>query len=309
MVRERWRPYLPENVSILKVFREEDGVKELAFVGYVDTARPNGDTLDVQAKSPEGLLAEMPLRFPAPRIHRADDPEGFEHWWRQLQYVFGLPDPRLFPSLPQPLSVTDADLVDRFVRTTHDLADSLVMNAPGEFSGSFDKEGEEQVHVDFPARDAQAGFTVFLRQCHADGEPTRYRRVYNVLWLAASAAADASRERRLEELRAWYEALTLLRQKSVRQLVRDRFVSEEGWEVFDDHEPRSPDKLLRIYQYGDLIHWGDLRGEVVKDDRTYEAARQRYEFFGAAIGLAHALVGFGELARVATAQPGKIYMP
>ena len=72
--------------------------------------------------SPESLLMDMPLPYDPPRLRHVDDPEGFRYHWRQLHYVFDLPNPSLFPALPAPLAEEDSSLVERFIRTTHDLA-------------------------------------------------------------------------------------------------------------------------------------------------------------------------------------------
>ncbi len=290
-----WRPSAPE--KILKVERDGDVV----WVGIIDKVRPDGDRARVNAVEAVQLLAEMPLPFPPPGITQASDSSGFGFWWRQMLYVFDLPDPRLFPPLPSALAEEEKRIADRFVFVTRALAASGLVSWMGGMNVvPGDGTREESVTANFPPLDVQAGFASLLRQCNAAGEATQYDRVKNIIWQASRQAGDAHSADRVAALRIWREAVIRLRRKSLNQLVMDQFVEHEGWKAFENTERHSPQEVLKTFNYGDLIHWGSERDDVLSpDEDAFRAADQRFAFLGAALGLAHVFIGFGELVRAA----------
>jgi hypothetical protein len=174
----------------------------------------------------------MPLPFKPQLLAVASDPDGFRYWWQQIHYTFELPDPALIPPLPQPLTGVDAETVERYIKTTHELASAQVISDPGSVSVSIDDDTDaEQAVAAFAKRDLQIGFTTLLRQCHGPTDEARFDLVHQFLKDAGSAASDADRAKRLQELEAWAEAVIGLRERSLDQRVRDRHVSEERWKV------------------------------------------------------------------------------
>lgn len=84
-----------------------DGVQRIAFIGYVAEWVPDdaSKTVEVKARAPESLiLDDVTLPFPPPLEEHVAEPQVFDFWWKQLHYVFRLPDPRRFPPLPDVLS-------------------------------------------------------------------------------------------------------------------------------------------------------------------------------------------------------------
>ena len=80
--------------------------------------------------------------------------------------------------------------------------------------------------------------------------------------------------------------------------------------MWDYQEATAPQELIKTLNYGDLIHWGKTRGDVVApEDDAYAAARQRSDFFGAALGLAHVSIGFGESARALATPSSEVWVP
>jgi hypothetical protein len=194
--------------------------------------------------------------------------------------------------------------LDRFLVVADGLAGSTALSGVVKISvRPPEAGGQEQVAVQFPALDLQAGFSALLRQCHgASSELASYTRTRNILGRAAHDSSDGHREARLAMLDAWGQAVKMLRRRSVRYLVHEAFAAREGWEAFrpDAEAAPSPDSLLQTFNYGDLIHWGDGRDDVRGPDDDYAAAKQRFEFFVAAAGLTHVYIGFAELIRAAT---------
>lgn len=309
-IRTRWRPTPPAGNCIKALRTGENGVEEVGFVGFIAETTPQGDKLHVRAAGPEALLDDIPMRFEPPLIELASEPEGFRYWWRQM-YVLDISDPRLAPPLPAPLPRADLELVERFARTSRDLAESGVVSSVGGAEVKIaDHTDEETVTVDFPRRDLQAGFTTFLRQCQGPSDEARFDLVHERLRAAAAAAVDDRAQERIAQLDQWRDVVATVRAKSLNQLVRDRLVAEEGWKIWEYQEPVKPVEVVRRLNYGDLIHWGSTRGMIAKEsDDEYKAAMQRTEFFNAALGLAHVSIGFGEFARALITPATKLWIP
>jgi hypothetical protein len=102
-------------------------------------------------------------------------------------------------------------------------------------------------------------------------------------------------------LKAWRSAAATLHRKSLNQLIRDKLVVEEQLPAFAYDEEHAPVDLLRIYNYGDLIHWDTERsGELAAlECDPFTASDRRLAFLDGASGLAHLYIGFAELARAA----------
>ncbi len=288
-----------------------NGVTEVALVTYIAETKHERNNLHVRCEGPEGLLRGIPFPFEPPGIAAASEPEGFRHWWRQIHYSFDLPNPVHIPPLASPLAGPEMETVARFIQTSRDLAAARVMSDRGSVSIAIDeKTGAEHIVADFPKRDIQIGFTTLLRQCHGPQDEARFDVVFEFLRRAATALADAEQASRLQQLYAWNAAVIGLRKTSLDQRVRDRYVSEEGWKVWGYQEDAAPAELIRILNYGDLIHWGATRGSVAcTTEDKYAAALQRTRFFRAALGLAHITVGFGDVARALTTPRGTILPP
>lgn len=60
---------------------------------------------------------------------RISNEDGSSFWWKQLDYVFNLPDPRSFPLLDNPVPQAEREAVERFVETAGDLAESAMLNS------------------------------------------------------------------------------------------------------------------------------------------------------------------------------------
>jgi hypothetical protein len=258
-----------------------------------DPAQPNG--LAVSGSTPLSLLEGMPLPFAVPGRDVAGDPAAFDHWWRQLWYVFDVEDPLAIAPLPVGLGPDDKANAERFVEVSRRLAASALLSSTvGVTVHQQRPNGDPIPTVDFPPFDLQAGFAVTLRQCDDPGESASFSKVKNALALACKTATDTRATERRATVEHWGDAVKRLHARSAEQLVRDRFVEEEGWRGFDFKETHSPRQLVQMFNYGELIHWS-AKTDVRSDTPEFLALWQQYEFFAAAAGLAHVYVGFGEL--------------
>ncbi len=284
-----------------------DGVKRIAFIGYVAEWVPDdaSKTVEVKARAPESLiLDDVIVPFPPPLEEHVAEPQVFEFWWKQLHYVFGLPNPRKFPPLTDMLSPDERVTVERYVYVAAELAGSGLLNALQEGfnvrlpEGTY---GPEEVVRDFSRTDLQVGFAGLLRQCDSTKERASFHRVMGILTRKADAVHDDAREMRLAHLKAWRDAAKKLRLKSLNQLIRDKLVADEGLLAFAYNEEHSPGYLLSLYSYGELIHWDSDKSAVVAEfgRDPYIESDRRLAYLDAASGLAHLYMGFAELARAA----------
>jgi hypothetical protein len=193
-------PSIPRPEHWIRGVRTNDsGEQQLVFVGYVASAVPDGEMLHVKSKGPEGLLDGRPLPFQPPMFDHCSSPEAFEFYWRILDYVFGLEDPRAFPPLSPPLPEAESAIVARYIRTTQDLAASAVVNAIDE---SFvvniaDETDDETIKLTLSERDRQVGFAALLRHCDSVKEDASFHAVASLLTEAAEAFTDDLRQHRL----------------------------------------------------------------------------------------------------------------
>lgn len=298
---------IPKPTRFLRVTRTgADGVERIAFIGYIAETIPNGDVLQVNARAPESLVTDYRVApFAPPMQEHVAEPKVFDFWWKQLDYVFGLPNPRSFPPLPEEFSPEQRGIVERFVHVAAELADSGLLNAVREgFNVRMPDgvSGPEEIEREFSRTDLQVGFAALLRQCDSPKERANFERVRSILWLKSEAAQDDAHDARLEQLEAWSRAAKRLHAKSLNQLLRDRLVKDEGIRAFEYTEQQSPQQLLSIYNYGDLIHWDDKKSPVIAqwEADPYIESDRRLAYLDAASGLAHLYIGFAELARCAT---------
>ena len=284
-----------------------DGVERIAFIGYVAEWVPDdaSKTVEVKARAPESLiLDDVTVPFPPPLEEHVAEPQVFDFWWKQLHYVFGLPDPRRFPPLPDVLSSDERLTVERYVHVAGELAGSGLLNALREGFNVRMPEGPygpEEIEREFSRTDLQVGFAGLLRQCDSTKERASFHGVRGILTQKADAEHDDAREMHLAHLKAWRDAAKKLYLKSLNQLIRDKLVADEGLHAFAYNEEHSPGYLLSLYSYGDLIHWDSDKSTVVAEFERdpYIESDRRLAYLDAASGLAHLYIGFAELARTA----------
>jgi len=289
--------------KVIKFERGDDPIP--FFVGPITRVVEEEDHAKFTAESAAVFLLDRPLPFALPLNERISAEDAATFWWKQLDYVFGLPDPRSFTRFGHRLPQTEREAVERFVETAGDLAESGMLNSLDRgFSARKDDEtGEEIVQRAFGPKDSEVGMSALLRHCdsRAKKDGARFEHVHQLLVAAAAQSSDELvRIEQLRQLELWRAAIEALHARSLDQCVRDRLVAERGWKVFDYHEHYRPDYLIRVYDYGDMLHWPRKTTELAAlEADEFLAAANRHSFFEAMAGLAHLYVGFGELARTA----------
>jgi hypothetical protein len=286
-----------------------DGVERTVFIGYVENAANDATTKlsTVKLRAPESLvLQSFGVPFALPLSEHITKPQVFEFWWKQLGYALPLPDPRSFPLLPDVLTDDERVTVERYVTVAGHLAGSALLNALVEGFNIRQPDGlngPEEITTNFSRADLQAGFAAYLRQCDspAKNEHASFHRVRGILSRAVAGTDDDLRCERGSQLDAWRSAANALHKKSLNQLIREKLASDDGVRAFLYQEEHAPAELVRIYQYGDLIHWEPTKNpELAEFERDpFVASDRRLAFLDAASGLAHLYIGFAELARTA----------
>jgi hypothetical protein len=265
--------------------------------------RSDADTVTLTAVSFESLALARPLAFPAPLAHLASSPSGFEYWWKLLQFAFNLPAPESIPPLPTAVSADDQRSADRYCAAAEELATSTLL---GRGAGLQIRGGEhgrlETVITDFPSGEATRGFSTLFRQFYANDDKASYQAMQRLLRNANDASEDAARETRKEHLNRWARAQGQLRAWPVKVLVGRRLIEEGtlfGPGIPGEDSP-SPEQLIKVFNYGELIHWGEASAELDswKAD-SFKGPWRQMEFYEAVAGLAHLYNGFSLVVRSA----------
>lgn len=245
------------------------------------------------------------LNFAPPYAEFAASPEGFRFWWLQLQYVFDLPNPHRFPRL----MIDDPDLlrkIRRYQQVCKQLSVSTLLSFDGSTKLSW-KQGDDEpiVTTVAPTVEAIRGVSATFRQIASDNELASYTAVRKAIGIAIENQADEHRDQRREWQKKWNRARGQLNMFSLRFLVERKMHSEMGhsapdqWASDADVKPLS---LIRKFQYGDLLHWGDTRDDLEDLQRNDAAshALSFHKFLTSIIQLSHFYLGYAQLtARVA----------
>lgn len=112
----------------------------------------------VEARSWASLYVERPLRFKPPFVAPTSQAEAMHYWWAQLQAVFPIEDPRLFPPLSVEVPERERDVLERFVLKARQVAESTALNYSSEMRVEISDNGmNEHVTSRFPPADVLAG--------------------------------------------------------------------------------------------------------------------------------------------------------
>ncbi len=263
--------------------------------------------VNVEVRAFSDLIHDDPMPFKAPR-RGSLRPEVAAFWWRQIAYVFSLEDPRAFPALGRArFSDQQLEILDRFVEAADELAQSEVLN--GEYSVTIDFAQTEELSVaaSFPRGESVRGLAVLFRQFYSDHEFASFTQARKALGAMANDTQDAARQQRLDLIRTWKKAHGRMHGDQMEILVLERLV-EEGrapQDALDLHRGK-PGELISLYNYGELIHFGEKR-ERLKElvgGGSFEENWTKMEFLISLAGFSHFYVGFAELIEAALKDPG-----
>ena len=275
---------------------ESDGGDVITSGKQPSTAR----TAKLEAVSFEILALEQPLRFAPPMAELGTSPEGFEYWWKLLQFALPLADPNDFPPLGAN-SYTGAEhaTVFRYISVTRDLAASTVLNSPAKVTMQLDKNGRESiVREGFPPRDSVVGFISLFRQCYSTHEEASFTNIYKLIERVNEQIGNSQKLSRRRVLKLWRFAHGQLRGWPLLELVGKELELQDKWSSrFTPHlHDLNPEQLIALFAYGDLIHWGAARNDLVAFSAGALGAARELNFLRVAVSLAHFYAGFATLA-------------
>ncbi|MGW5074008.1 hypothetical protein [Rhodococcus sp. NPDC004095] len=258
------------------------------------------NSIKVNSIQLEDTIRPVPLKFAAPLRDRAADPKGFDYHWERLTYLFDLDDPANFPGPFASLQGSERDAAVRFVTTCMNLAGYSVLSADGRMS-MHSSGGERSFSSVLPSHEAFAGFSATFRQLHNDMENASFTKVWNSLNKAAGGLNEKEAAEARAVLKSWKKARAQLMQKMSATLVCERLRPKGA----NPDAPKSfmgvvPDDIIKAYNYGDSLHWGDQRETLtVLAKDSFSTDFYKHVCVSAITSLSHFYFGFAYLVAVA----------
>lgn len=275
-------------------------VYKLAGTRVVD----GGKNLNAKFISYEDSIRPVPLKFDPPLQSCGTDPTCFDYQWQQLTYLFDLDDPFAFVKIFDALSPDDRDLLIRYIETCRALAGYSIINTKGSFSVPFNGG---PARVDLPSHQEFSGFSATFRQLHNDGENASFVKVWNVINRALndSGLEDEALTAARLTLKAWKQARARLSEKAAATMICEKLAPN----LQDDH-PRTlkgivPADLIKNFNYGDTLHWGDQREQLAElTNDPFDADFHKFACMTTMNSLSHLYFGFAVLVAAALGAPG-----
>jgi hypothetical protein len=254
------------------------------------------ETLEFQTKPVEDTIHPRQIPFDPP-LHEygKDGAKGFRHYWEMLDYVFGLPDPSSFPQIA--LQGDDREGVERFIQMSRRLAGFSVINDDTMLSVGKDP-GTDDWHVrlvDYPTDEGFLGASAAFRQLHNDGEPASFTNAHNALFKVMKTLPEEQQSAVRETVPQWKAARGKLMNHTIQTLTALKAANA----TLDNpvsYGNINPDELIRTFNYGDSLHFGDTKGQLVDllADEFHEAY-YKYAALLSIVGLSHLYFGFAVL--------------
>jgi hypothetical protein len=262
--------------------------------------------IEISGPSFHALANDTVLTFSPPMIDLAQNPDGFVYHWKHIQRVFNLPDPNAFPPLgSNVLPAGDQALIDRYIETAKHLAASSLIGTKAKGGNLAGPDGKPNIMVaDFPTREVVAGFSVMFRQLYSTQEQTHFAAIAKIIGRANENADDGAAAQRRVLLKAWRSAHGRLHADSLDKLLGLQLEKEGKWA--SRMTPRlhdlTPQELISMYLYGDLIHWETDKRQKLTAFRTENeiSAVRELDYLKALIALSHIYIGYAVLAQAAT---------
>lgn len=281
------------------------GAPSIQFLSKITkrTVNATSKTLTFDMTPVEDTIHPRELSFDPPlQRFGKDGGKGFRHHWEKLDYVFELPDPSAFPQLN--IQGDDRDSVLRFIEVCQRLAKFSVINDNTRLRGHKDIGGEWRIQVsDYPSDESFVGGSALFRQLHNDGEPACFTNAHNALFKAMRTLPDDQRDAAKTVVLQWKNARGRLMNHTLQTLTAVKVVDEGKtdnanvtMETQVSYGNVNPNTLIRTFNYGDSLHFGDSRAQL--DDLMADPLHEAYYKYAALlsiVGLSHLYFGFAEL--------------
>lgn len=264
-------------------------------------------TVIVKSIPIEDSIRPVELKFPPALQKEGSEPTCFEYQWEQLTFLFGLDDPSKFMNLFGVLTDDEKRLLMRFVSTCQNLASYSVINSKNSVKMSWGASGPSTVQVDLSSHEEFSGFSATFRQLHNDGETASWQKALSVINRAANAAGldpdDLAAVR--ATLKQWRKARARLNEKTAPTMIAERLNKNLKPEHPLPLKGVVPEDLIRKFNYGDTLHWGDQR-EKLADLTNGDPFNERYHKYCCQLtmsSLSHYYFGFAVLVAAALGVP------
>lgn len=272
------------------------GAPSIQFVFKITkrTINLTSEKLALDLKPVEDTIHPRELRFEPPlQRFGKNGAKGFRHYWEKLDYVFALPDPSTFPQFK--IHGDDRDSVLRFIEVCLRLAKFSVINDDTRLKAYTDR-GRWHIRVsDYPSDESFLGASALFRQLHNDGEPACFTTAHNVLFKAMKTLPNDQQDEAKSVVLQWKDARRKLMNHTLQTLTA-RKVSNAPMTKPVSYGNVNPDNLIRTFNYGDSLHFGDTRAQL--DDLLADPLHESYYKYAALlsiVGLSHLYFGFAEL--------------
>ncbi|WAC89710.1 hypothetical protein [Mycobacterium sp. Aquia_213] len=253
-------------------------------------------TIEIESIPLEDTIHPRTLPFDPPlQQYGKGDAKGFRHNWEKLDYVFGLPDPYAFPQIQ--VQQEDREGIERYIKMCRRLATFSVINDETKLSAAAPTGPDSwrvQV-VDYPSDESFMGTSAAFRQLHNDGETASFTNAHNALFKAMKALPEKHQSTIKYVVPQWRAA----RGKLMNQMLQTLTALKAGNATLDNpvsYGNVNPDELIRTFNYGDSLHFGDSRGQL--DDLLADPFHEAYYKYAALlsiVGLSHLYFGFAVL--------------
>jgi len=166
------------------------------------------------------------------------------------------------------------------------------------------ENGESWLTIDQTDDEQTVGFATRFRQLHhsSTGDPD-FSVVINLLNKYARQFRDTRTDQRLAILEQWKKARAQLMNRPLPNIV-DRIVLErDNCTNIDDlamYNDVNPDKIINLFNYGELIHFGKHSEDYEKMEEPDIEAIEHNNFMQSMLGLVHLYFGFSEVIRSST---------
>lgn len=295
-----------ETVTALERRAEYATLEEgpMCFVYKITSAKRThgGERVMVRFTSLEDTIRPVQLRFTPPLQSYGTETSPFTVNWEELTYLFNLDDPGKFVDVHAELDDEAVGLLSRYVETCRNLAGYSVINSQNGFTISMGEGDVDEVQADLPSHQEFTGFSATFRQLHNEGEEASFDRAWKIVNQALHGMVEAGEapESSRAVVGSWRKAQRKLCAKTAATLICESLVPEPV-----EQNPLSlkgvvPGNLIKTYNYGDTLHWGDHRAELAKltDDPTY-AKFYKFCCTSTMVSLSHLYFGFAELIEAA----------
>jgi hypothetical protein len=263
-------------------------------------------SVTLRGTSWEDSILPQPLKFAPPLASLSSNTAGFARAWQFFRYAFDLPDPSKFLALGTRLGATDIAAVERFVATCEKLAGYSLLSAAGSVTISVaSSDSDPSIVTDLPSSESITAATTLFRQLHAKDEKASFHVVSSILGKQIHIDHDEHSDQRLEYLKVWKSCYGKIQARRLAAIVARKAIANQGGHpsVPVPFEDESPTFLISLFEYGDLIHWGEKRDKhraLMQEPVFRELAQMR--FLDAVTDLSHFYFGFSLMLRAAFPQ-------